>query len=120
MRKGTIPLRARLLLCVRVGVNAAYLAPPLVPALFTRSTLWNIIWWVAFVVWVNILIAQSGDAALVGIAAALAAVVGVIEIDPSGRLWFYLVGLFVMGALSTSYRIYKAQALRMALQMLHE
>ncbi len=64
------------------------LGVPAIGVLIAQSALWNVIWWIVWIVWCLILI-RDVPLTTLGIFAALVLFVIYIEVSPQGYLWSY-------------------------------
>jgi len=88
-----------------LAIGAVSMALPTTGILLAHSTLWNVIWWVVFVVWSGVFMANSSGSAL-GIFLSLLLLVIYFEVLPEGRLWAYgLAGVQIL-LLSGAYNIH--------------
>ena len=99
-----------------LALGAALMALPTIGILLAHSALWNVIWWIVFVIW-SCWFIKNGPVSTVGVFLSLVLTVVYFEVLPGGRLWAYglaavqlifLTGAYHMQCKAMGYRVSEA------------
>jgi hypothetical protein len=115
-------LQTRFWIAVKLALYVLWIGWPLAGILYSHSLLWNVLWWLVFVIFglsfatlVNL--RSSDQAAIFPIFLILAAQGVYFKTLPEGRLWAYVLGAWTLLNLWVAYKMEYDAAYRRLLQL---